>query len=613
MNRKERRAALKRGEIRSSRAETGGEIDIFVLADMMASAHEHHMRGQPQYAQDLCNQILARHPSHVDALNLLGLIYQASGRHILAAKTLAKAVASDELNAACHYNIATSYLALGHQEKAALHFKRAIALGMSQKNIEDFILQNPAIVAAVNLIEEKWPLPIATGELFGSAGIEAVANDLFLRSALASTVIRGVAIERWLTQLRAKLLDFAEREVREPLKFDDATIGFFCALAQQCFNNEYIFEQSSEETAHVQALCELLECNLENGRAISSILLAAVAAYVPLHSLSAAPALLQRQWSPVVTDLLRQQVREPMEEMHDRAAIPILTNVEDTVSVQIMQQYAENPYPRWIVDPSASSEDGGDIWPIDDQPAPAEILVAGCGTGRHACQVAKRFPDARVLAVDVSLPSLAYARRKTREAGLHNITYAQADLLNLTTIDRSFDRIEAVGVLHHLAEPTAGWRALLQLLRPKGHMRVGLYSEAGRLGIVEARKLIAERGYCATAEDIRKCRKDIQREDEQDPRWKRITTSADFYSMSGCRDLLFNIMEHRFTIPEIMQFFREQCLSFLGFELAPQVADMFKRQFPGAGALTNLEYWHAFETTHPAAFRYMYVFTVRKD
>ena len=46
-------------------------------------------------------------------------------------------------------------------------------------------------------------------------------------------------------------------------------------------------------------------------------------------------------------------------------------------------------------------------------------------------QVAQVFPEARVLAVDISLPSLAYARRKTREEGLRNIAYAQADILKL--------------------------------------------------------------------------------------------------------------------------------------------------------------------------------------
>ena len=63
-----------------------------------------------------------------------------------------------------------------------------------------------------------------------------------------------------------------------------------------------------------------------------------------------------------------------------------------------------------------------------------------------------------MLAIDISRTSLAYARRKTREAGIANIEYAQADILKLGTLERRFDVIETVGVLHHLAEPTAGLR-----------------------------------------------------------------------------------------------------------------------------------------------------------
>ena len=105
------------------------------------------------------------------------------------------------------------------------------------------------------------------------------------------------------------------------------------------------------------------------------------------------------------------------------------------------------------------------------------------------------------------------------EEGLRNIEYAQADILNLGAIDRTFDRIESVGVLHHLADPKAGWRVLLSLLAPEGVMRVGLYSDAARRSIVEARALVARREYPATAEGIRALRQSIISERE-DPRWK---------------------------------------------------------------------------------------------
>jgi 2-polyprenyl-3-methyl-5-hydroxy-6-metoxy-1,4-benzoquinol methylase len=58
--------------------------------------------------------------------------------------------------------------------------------------------------------------------------------------------------------------------------------------------------------------------------------------------------------------------------------------------------------------------------------------------------------------------------------GRSNIEYGQADILKLGSLGRSFDLIESSGVLHHLADPLAGWRVLLSLLRPGGFMMIGL-------------------------------------------------------------------------------------------------------------------------------------------
>jgi len=191
---------------------------------------------------------------------------------------------------------------------------------------------------------------------------------------------------------------------------------------------------------------------------------------------------------------------------------------------------------------------------------------------------------------------------------LQNIEYAQADILKLEQIGRTFDRIDAVGVLHHLADPEAGWRVLLSLLAPTGTMRVGLYSEAARRDVVQARALIAEGGYRPIIEDIRALRQKIIREQ----RWHMVLNSGDFYCASGCRDLLFNVMEHRFTIPKIASFLKEHGLIFHGFELDGPVIEGFQQRYPGLEALINLDYWNAFESDNPKTFRGMYVFTVSK-
>src|SRR6202041_2397212 len=108
-----------------------------------------------------------------------------------------------------------------------------------------------------------------------------------------------------------------------------------------------------------------------------------------------------------------------------------------------------------------------------------------------------------------SLSSISYAKRKTQEQGISNIEYAQADILELGGIARTFDIIESVGVLHHLADPFTGWRTLLSRLRPGGFMWLGFYSELARRHVVAAREFIAARGYASTADGIRRFCQDL--------------------------------------------------------------------------------------------------------
>jgi SAM-dependent methyltransferase/tetratricopeptide (TPR) repeat protein len=614
MNRKERRAANKRRD-ESARRPTPLALNStgISIVDLAADASRWYGMGRVNEAQEICRQILAREPAHVQSLNLLGLMAQASGDHRAAVKMFAKAIAADEANAACHYNVGNSYQALGNHSKAIAHFSKALALGMDQKAVT-FVLQSPMIATYVARIARKWPLSVTNAELFGTESLIPLANDLFLRCTLEATTLANVQLETLLGYARAELLRQAG-EQGEGGEADGDIVAFASALARQCFINEYVYASTEAESELASKLRDRLLQDLASGAAITPLTLAVVAAYFPLHAMAMAEALLRRDWPAPVASLLQVQLREPLEEAGERSAIATLAPIHDSVSLQVMRQYKENPYPRWTINPLnafAADQARGTTIPTAERRAELDILIAGCGTGLHAIQIAQVYPNARLLAVDVSLTSLAYARRKTRELGLRNIEYAQADILELGTIDRTFDSVESVGVLHHLAEPTAGWRVLVSLLRPGGRMRIGLYSHLARRVIVEARARIAARGYRATADDIRRCRQDILREAEN---WKMLIGSKDFYSMSGCRDLLFNVMEHRFTIPEIAAFLSDNDLSFLAFEPFddPAVIEKFHRQFAGAADEASLDQWHRFEADHPETFWDMYVFTVGKN
>jgi SAM-dependent methyltransferase len=290
-------------------------------------------------------------------------------------------------------------------------------------------------------------------------------------------------------------------------------------------------------------------------------------------------------------------VDEPLDARRLAPAIETIGTITPGVSAAVRRQYEENPYPRWIRAPTTFPEFAAGA---------RKILVAGCGTGQHAIATARCFPDAEVLAVDLSRASLAYAQRKTIELGVANVVYRQADILALGGIAERFDLIECSGVLHHLEKPLEGWRILASLRKPGALMRIGLYSEAGRREVAAARALIAAKGWRPDANGIRACRAALR----QDPRYARITANEDFYSMSGCRDLLFHVQEHRLTLPQIAGMLGELRLDFLGFEFADGGAAL-RRFHERHSDPRDLRHWHEFETEYPDTFSRMYQFWVR--
>ena len=176
-------------------------------------------------------------------------------------------------------------------------------------------------------------------------------------------------------------------------------------------------------------------------------------------------------------------------------------------------------------------------------------MIAGCGTGQHPIDEAQLIQGAKILAIDLSMASLGYAKRKTREMNIDSIEYAQADILKLDTLGRTFDVIESSGVLHHLADPLDGWRRLLSMLRPNGFMKLGFYSEIARRDIVRARNLISARGYGSTPHEIRESRQYLRQVEKAENIGPVL--QGDFYSTSECRDLLFHVQEHRMTLDVI--------------------------------------------------------------
>lgn len=475
--------------------------------------------------------------------------------------------------------------------------------------VRGLLNRDPVIEPAIARAVQAWPRRLQLNEFLGPDGLAAISAHPVLLALLETSKIVGSDLERFLTALRAGLLDVASRE---PKRIDENVLRLSCALARQCIANEYVFDVSSEEKDQVTRLREQVESALQSRGRIAPAALAMLGAYAPLDRL-APDALRGRPLPQPLTNLLEEVARETDAMRRHRKSIPQLTPIADTTSRAVAEQYEQNPYPRWSRLPALGAPAAPD-WLMPHLPRPAggapDILIAGCGTGHHSILFAQAFPDAPILAVDLSLSSLAYAKEKSRQMGLGRIAYSQADILELGAINQRFDIISSSGVLHHLADPAKGWRVLLSLLKPHGIMHVGLYSALARRNIAKARDFVTARRYGSTADDIRRARQELAAAAVPDPAFADVLRYPDFYATSECRDLLFHAQECDFTIPQIQSFLDENGLRFLGF-LKPDALAAFRQRFPDQDA-ADLALWHRFETEHPDTFKGMYEFWIKR-
>ncbi len=572
--------------------------------------------GQWEAAADCYRQAIALAPELPNAHGNLGIVLRWMGRPVEALASLVRSLDIQPEQPEVLSNLALARLAQGDARGALEAALRGLALEETPQSRRLFVqcvtdlrfageadTLRPWLLRALT---EGWDRPGDLARVSADVVKHAgdLAGDALLHALLRLTPNLDMELETRLTALRRDFL----RDVRDGS--DPGALEFYSALAQQCFINEYVFDHGEDEIAQARELRDKMISGVETGAPVPAAWLIAVAAYFPLGALPSARLLLERSWPDAVEAILTQQIREPEEEQRLRTGIARLTEIADAGSRVVRAQYEENPYPRWIRAGTAEAQDltfylrqafpYAKLAPVSAG-AGVDILIAGCGTGRNAIETAQKFAGARTLAVDLSLNSLAHAARKSREMGLE-IEYAQADLLALESLERRFDLIEAVGVLHHLADPLAGWRVLLSLLRPGGVMMLGFYSEVARRNLPR----IAGQG----AADVRRER---QRLLETSDQREVLLASADFFTTSTCRDLLFHVQEHHLTLAGIGQFLDDHGLVLLGFSVDDAVLAAYRRRFADDPAATDLEHWQEFERDNPDTFAGMYQFWVQKS
>lgn len=102
---------------------------------------------------------------------------------------------------------------------------------------------------------------------------------------------------------------------------------------------------------------------------------------------------------------------------------------------------------------------------------------------------------------------------------------------------------------------------------------LALYSKVGCAPQLAGIALRRDLGLPPTGEGIQELRRIIYALPSDHPA-KTVLKNPDFFTISGCRDLLFHVQEHNYTIPDIFELIGASGLRLHSFILPDQIKDM---------------------------------------
>ncbi|HEX3458303.1 MAG TPA: class I SAM-dependent methyltransferase [Candidatus Baltobacteraceae bacterium] len=201
------------------------------------------------------------------------------------------------------------------------------------------------------------------------------------------------------------------------------------------------------------------------------------------------------------------------------------------------------------------------FWPREPFRDDRTILVAGCGTSQ-AAHYAVRWPRARVAGIDVSENSIAFERELRQKHSLENLELRRLEVERAGELGQTFDYIVCTGVLHHLADPAAGLKALSAVLAPGGAMHVMVYAPFGRAGIYLLQEYCRRLGIGWTGEEIDELAATLKALPRDHPLAPLLARSPDFATTAGLADALLHPNDRAYSVPQFMEFLHGAGLSF---------------------------------------------------
>jgi SAM-dependent methyltransferase len=237
----------------------------------------------------------------------------------------------------------------------------------------------------------------------------------------------------------------------------------------------------------------------------------------------------------------------------------------------VAQQYQKWQYPEpiqnletWLsgswqwFDPSHAHRI---LWPDRPQQAELDILIAGCGTNQAAV-FAYTNRASKVVAVDVSQPSLDHTKFLKDKYSLKNLELHLLPIEEVPSLGRSFDLVISTGVLHHMDDPKAGMKALADVLRPDGVAAIMLYARYGRAGVELMQAVFREMGLKQDEESLQMVKAAINTLAAAHPLRSYIAIAPDLNFDAGVVDTFLHGRDRSYTVDDCLDLVQSAGLVF---------------------------------------------------
>jgi SAM-dependent methyltransferase len=257
--------------------------------------------------------------------------------------------------------------------------------------------------------------------------------------------------------------------------------------------------------------------------------------------------------------------KSPMGQPHEHQSTP------PGVAEKVRDFYERYPYPRPIdsldnyrrlwQDRDRRRADYHLFWPARAYREDQSILIAGCGTSQ-AAKHAMRWPAAEVTGIDFSATSVRCTEELKRKYRLDNLQLHQLPIERVGELGTGFDHIVCTGVLHHLADPDAGLRALRDVLKPDGAMHLMVYAPYGRTGIYMLQEFCKRLGISAGDQEIRDLVAALRALPPGHPLENLLREAPDFRHEAALADALLHPRDRAYSVPQLFDFIESGGLTF---------------------------------------------------